>query len=796
MNTLSFQQSYMPDHNYALDLTQNVSPDFSKRLPLGGVDPQGNEIAVTRYYLTYNSQPYLPVMGEFHFSRFPHQEWERELRKIQAGGVQIVASYIFWIHVEEDEGLFTWLGDNDVRMFVELCQKIGLQVLLRIGPFAHGESRNGGLPDWLYGQSFAVRSNDERYLSYVRRYFKEIAQQIEGQLFKDGGPIIGIQLENEYMHAGAPWEVTFRTGTEWVPIGTEGESHLLLLKTLVRELGLEVPLYSCTAWRGSPVPADEFLPMHGGYAFTPWNPDPAYMQEPSQEFLFRNRHARPLPTSEVLYDAQHYPYACCELAGGTQITYHHRPIAPAECVQAMAIVTLGSGANVLGYYMYHGGSNPIGKHSYLNEFTVPRISYDFQAPVREYGQLNESYHRLRTLHLFLQACGTLLAPLPVILPEGFEQLTPENVETLRYAARGNEDGGFFFLNNYQDHVEMHAHKDVHFHLTLPGTSLVFPQYQILTVPANCSAIFPFHLALSSEIKLLYATAQLLTVLRTPEETTYVFFAPDGMSAEFAFDQATYHSLEVTGGEIQESLEHSYILAEPGLHCHIDITALDGKQVRVLVLTQEVAWASWKIDLWGQERLAISEALVLSQESGLSLSWRGQAQTTLALYPPISKTITATAGEVIQSIEGLFTRCSVTLPPYQHTPLVRQVNVDTFSITLSKELLTGVEDLFLSLEYVGDMGHAYLDGKLISDHFANGLPWEIGLQRYISQEKRCELVIHLSPLRSGDAVLRYFPTGMAFRPTIDDIAEVEVRSLTLLPQYHSKLALFVERPLDV
>jgi len=66
---------------------------------------------------------------------------------------------------------------------------------------------------------------------------------------------------------------------------------------------------------------------------------------------------------------------------GPQITYHHRPIVPPECPQAMAMVALGSGANWLGYYMYHGGSQPVGKHSYFNEYTVPRISYDFQAPV-------------------------------------------------------------------------------------------------------------------------------------------------------------------------------------------------------------------------------------------------------------------------------------------------------------------------------------------------------------------------------------------------------------------------------
>lgn len=97
--------------------------------------------------------------------------------------------------------------------------------MLRIGPFAHGECRNGGLPDWLDGQPFSVRSNDERYLFYVQRLYAEIAQQVKGLLFSEGGPIIGLQLENEYMHAGASWEVTYKQGTEWVPAGFDGVEH-------------------------------------------------------------------------------------------------------------------------------------------------------------------------------------------------------------------------------------------------------------------------------------------------------------------------------------------------------------------------------------------------------------------------------------------------------------------------------------------------------------------------------------------------------------------------------------------
>jgi beta-galactosidase len=774
---------------YLLDLRQENLPIFSGHLKLGGASPQGESIAFTNYYMTWNNRPCIPIVGEFHFSRFPRQYWLQELQKMKAGGIQIVSTYLFWIYVEEEEGVFDWSGDRDVRAFVEMCQEAGLYVLLRIGPFAHGECRNGGLPDWLYGQSFQVRSNDERYLSYVQRYYEQIGIQVAGCLFQDGGPVLGIQIENEYMHCGAPWEVTFKQGSEWVPAGSDGVEHMLRLKQLAQEAGLQVPLYSCTAWAGSPVAEYEFLPMYGGYAFTPWHPDPEHRQGPTQQFLFRNRHT----PSHGRADSQvgRYPYACCELGGGIQITYHHRPIVPPESVQAMVVIFLGSGTNILGYYMYHGGSHPIGKHAYLNEFTVPRISYDFQAPVREYGQLNQSYHRLRTLHLFLQDFGETLAPMAVVLPEQAKQLKPDNTSILRYAARSNKQSGFLFLNNYQDHVTMPEHEDVRFDLKLPGETLTLPQCQGLSVRPGVSAILPFNLLLGDEILLSYATAQLLMSVDTPEQPTYIFFAPEGMHAEFAFDRASYQAIEVVGGTFKEEQERSYIIAEPGLHCGIHITTHDGRSVQLLVLTQEQAHRSWKVRFQGQDRLMLSEALVLSQQDELHLSWRGQESVSLAVYPPLHEDPLPLKGELKQTMEEFFTHYELTLPAHTIDLPVEQPSTDMLSIRIPASTLDGIEDAFLCIDYLGDMGHAYLNGKLVSDHFANGLTWEIGLKRFVSADKEQEMVIRFSSFQPDATVLRYFPGEMALR-VIADSPTVEVSSISVVPQYHGILTHGLER----
>ncbi len=99
--------------------------------------------------LTCNDRPILPIMGEFHFSRYPEGEWKTALKKMQQGGVDIVAAYVFWIHHEEAEGEWDFSGRRNLKAFLNCCQEAGMKVWLRIGPWAHGECRNGGFPDWL-----------------------------------------------------------------------------------------------------------------------------------------------------------------------------------------------------------------------------------------------------------------------------------------------------------------------------------------------------------------------------------------------------------------------------------------------------------------------------------------------------------------------------------------------------------------------------------------------------------------------------------------------------------------------
>ena len=127
----------------------------------------------------YNVKPFFGISGEIHFARIAEEEWEDTLIKAKMGGLNIVATYVFWNVHEEVEGTFRWDGVRNIRKFLELCKKHGLYVILRVGPFGHGEMRNGALPDWLYGKPFEVRSRSEGFYDCARRYFKAVHEQVD-----------------------------------------------------------------------------------------------------------------------------------------------------------------------------------------------------------------------------------------------------------------------------------------------------------------------------------------------------------------------------------------------------------------------------------------------------------------------------------------------------------------------------------------------------------------------------------------------------------------------------------------
>jgi hypothetical protein len=185
--------------------------------------------------------------------------------------------------------------------------------------------------------------------------------------------------------------------------------------------------------------------------------------------------------------------------------YHRRPFIYADDTYAMAVVKLGSGSNLLGYYMYHGGTNPESTTGItLNETQrtlgtanndLPVKNYDFQCPLGEFGQKNRSYYRLRPLHLFLSDYGDVLAPMEATFPAPQDLKKGEDTG-LRWAVRSDGDKAFIFVSNYERLQPISAKRAV----VLSAGGVTLPS---LNIPAGCIAIFPVNID-----GIRYATAQL------------------------------------------------------------------------------------------------------------------------------------------------------------------------------------------------------------------------------------------------------------------------------------------------
>ncbi|RPK30709.1 beta-galactosidase [Paenibacillus xylanexedens] len=705
-----------------------------------GKNPRGESYDFTNYYMLRNDKPHIPVVGEFHFSRFAYLQWEEELLKMKAGGVNIVASYVFWNFHEEQEGEFNWSGNLNLRHFVDLCGKHELPLIVRIGPFCHGEVRNGGMPDWLFSYPFEVRSNDEGYLHYAKRLYREIARQLNGCFYQEGGPIIGVQLENEYMHAGAPMDAWGYTREKYISSGRDGREHLKMLRHIAEEVGMKPMFYTATAWGNAAVPEEGTLPMLAGYAYTPWIPN----QPPSREYLFQDLHMNPV--EEVDYDSLEYPAAYCELAGGMQVSYHARPVVDADSVEAMTIVKLANGSNLIGYYMYHGGTNPVGQKTYMNEQALPKMTYDYQAPLGEFGRIGESYDRIRTLSMFLEAYGELLAPMGSVIPEEQHSITPENMMDLRWSVRQQEGSGFLFMNNYQDHVAL-PDRDIQLELHTGKGTAFYPREGTMQLKSRMAAILPFHMNLNG-MKIISATVQPLTRFMVNQELTAVFYAHEGMAPEYVIDATSVTNVDMSEGPVSEQGNEVIIHPMAGMVHHLGITTSDGTVIRIITLTREEALHAYRFHVGGEERLVISSSHLYVQNEMLICNSLEQTEFEVSFYPAPVHVSPSKYAVSSQSKRGIFDTYTFQVSPYEPAVEVDYPKEYAATLRLDTAWPEQVDDVWVEIDYEGDVAAAHIHHQILTDHIHYGHSWMLGLKQSRHLLADHELRLSITPIRRG------------------------------------------------
>ncbi len=153
----------------------------------------------TRDFLL-DGKPMQIISGEMHPARIPAEYWQQRIRMAKAMGCNTIAAYIFWNYHETAPGVFDFQTDNhNIGKFIRLVQEEGMWLILRPGPYVCAEWDFGGLPSYLLAiPDIKVRCMDPRYTAAVERYIKTLALQVKEQQVTRGGPILMLQVENEY----------------------------------------------------------------------------------------------------------------------------------------------------------------------------------------------------------------------------------------------------------------------------------------------------------------------------------------------------------------------------------------------------------------------------------------------------------------------------------------------------------------------------------------------------------------------------------------------------------------------
>ncbi|MFF4252589.1 beta-galactosidase [Streptomyces sp. NPDC001663] len=725
------------------------APPLTGHLPFADAPGVPDPIEVTSRWLTRGGRPWFPVSGEFHYSRHPAAAWPEELLKMKAAGVTAVASYVIWIHHEEVEGRIRFDGDRDLRRFAELCARHGLDFIPRIGPWSHAEVRNGGLPDWLLARDCTPRTDDPAYLEPVRTWFTAIAEQLRGLDRAHGGPIVAVQIENELY---------------------DQPGHLLTLKRMAQEAGLSAPLWTSTAWGGVHLPPDELLPLYGGYTETFWTEaDGGWPDTCRKHFFFTHQRddegigADLRPTTVRGGDpdafADRFPWATCELGGGMMVSYHRRPRVDAADIGALGLTKIGCGSVWQGYYMFHGGTNPPGELTTLQEShatgypnDLPVLTYDFQAPLGEHGQYRPSYHELRLQHMLLAEYGHRIAPMESVLPER-RPTGQDDRDTLRWAVRADAASGFLFVNNHQPHEPLPDHPDTSFTVELPGVdlALTLPSTPV-TVPQGAYFCWPLRLDVAG-LRLEWATAQPVCTVDVDGRTVLVLAATDGIAPELALDADTLTSVTAPSGTVAHVDGRVLVTGlRPGTDALVEVDTADGGRAGLLVLDAATARTLYRGVAWGAERLVLCADGVVFDEEADELRVHSRAgRPSFAVLPAPER---APAAAVREAADGVFTRYRVeagetrelpevplTLtrpagaPPATVTGVLDRASAPAdkhFDTTAAEYRVDVPEDLpsgtLLRIRWTGDVARAYAGDTLVADQFYSGRVWDIGLDR--------------------------------------------------------------------
>ncbi len=349
---------------------------------------KGGTFTVGNQTFLLNGKPFIVKAAEVHYPRIPRPYWEHRIQMCKALGMNTLCLYVFWNIHEQKEGQFDFTGNNDVAEFCRLAQKNGMYVIVRPGPYVCAEWEMGGLPWWLLKKKdIRLREQDPYFMERVRIFENEVGKQLAPLTIQNGGPIIMVQVENEYGSYG------------------EDKAYVSAIRDIVKASGFDkVALFQCD-W------ASNFT--LNGLDDLVWTMNFGTGANIDQQFQ-RLGELRP-----------NAPKMCSEFWSGWFDKWGARhETRPSKDMVAGMDEMLSKGIS-FSLYMTHGGTS-FGHWAGANSpgFAPDVTSYDYDAPINEYGQATPKFFELREMMTKYQDGKKMPAipksPAPIITVPTFE----------------------------------------------------------------------------------------------------------------------------------------------------------------------------------------------------------------------------------------------------------------------------------------------------------------------------------------------------------------------------------------
>lgn len=311
-----------------------------------------------------DGEPFRYISGSIHYSRVPSPYWEDRLKKMYLAGLNAVQVYVPWNFHELSPGKYNFEGDADLTQFLKIAQKQGLLVILRPGPYICAEWDFGGLPAWLLkNTSIALRSSDEAYLEAVDSWMSILLPKVKPLLYQNGGPIITVQVENEYGSYPA-CDYTYM-------------KHLYQL--FRKYLGPDVVLFTTD---GAGTGFLKCGTLEGIYATVDFGPGTNITKAFAAQRVYE-------PTGPLV-NSEFYTGWLDHWGMKHQVT-------SIDAITKSLDELLNIGANV-NMYMFEGGTSFgfwNGANGGGNKFNPQPTSYDYDAPLSEAGDPTAKYYAIR-----------------------------------------------------------------------------------------------------------------------------------------------------------------------------------------------------------------------------------------------------------------------------------------------------------------------------------------------------------------------------------------------------------------